>query len=517
MRILFVMHYPGYLRYYDSTVSMLAERGHSVHLVFESVEKQREGLEALSPLDDGIVVLGTLPKRTDLWAPFARAVRGTVDYVRYLDPYFADAHYLRGRMRKVVPAPLGVLTRFETLPKPMVGAMIRGLVTLEEAIPSGRQVELFLEAVRPDVVLVTPLVTDASPQTDVVKSARRLGIPTGLCVASWDHLTTKGMIRCIPDAVMVWNETQKIEATSLHGVPPSRVVVTGAQPFDRWFGRQPTATREEFCRRVDLPPDRPFVLFVGSTASISTPDAEAHFVRQWIGAIRASADPAVRDLAVLIRPHPYNPGSWGSFEVAGLGAVAVWPRHGANPVNEGDRADYFHSLYHCAAVVGINTSAMIEAAIVGRPVHTILAGEFDATQLGTLHFRYLLPANGGFLRVASDLREHVALLADTLDRSGEVQNQLRRFLRTFVRPHGLDTPCTPVVVEAIEKLGHGVPPPSLTPGARIRVVRAMLSLGLGLVATRRRGLGASVRRAWGALRAGLTRLTRSAEGTRRVR
>ena len=46
-------------------------------------------------------------------------------------------------------------------------------------------------------------------------------------------------------------------------------------------------------------------------------------------------------------------------------------------------------MYHASATVGLNTSAMIEAAIVGRPVHTILVPEFQHSQEGTLHFRYL--------------------------------------------------------------------------------------------------------------------------------
>ena len=40
-------------------------------------------------------------------------------------------------------------------------------------------------------------------------------------------------------------------------------------------------------------------------------------------------------------------------------------------------------------MVGINTTAQIEGAIVGRPVHTVLADDFRFTQEGTLHFHYL--------------------------------------------------------------------------------------------------------------------------------
>ena len=49
-----------------------------------------------------------------------------------------------------------------------------------------------------------------------------------------------------------------------------------------------------------------------------------------------------------------------------------FPRRGYNPIDPDNRADFFDSIYHSAAVVGINTSAMIEAAIIGRPVFSML-------------------------------------------------------------------------------------------------------------------------------------------------
>src|SRR5207248_1363799 len=78
------------------------------------------------------------------------------------------------------------------------------------------------------------------------------------------------------------------------------------------------------------------------------------------------------------------------------------------PTDESSKADYYDSIHHSAAVVGLNTTAMIEAAIVGRPVLTVLDPEYEAVQHGTLHFRYLLETGGGVLRVAETLSEHVA-------------------------------------------------------------------------------------------------------------
>ena len=78
-RFLFVMHYPGYLRYFDSTVRALVAHGHHVDLVFDSPDKQPEGVEAVADMTRGVEVLGRIPARRDLWATMTRGVRGAID------------------------------------------------------------------------------------------------------------------------------------------------------------------------------------------------------------------------------------------------------------------------------------------------------------------------------------------------------------------------------------------------------------------------------------------------------
>jgi hypothetical protein len=478
MRILFALPYPGYLRYFDTTVLELASRGHVVDLWFEMSHKQAEALRAF-PAHPGVHICGVLPKRRDPWARTAVAVRGLTDLVRYLDPVFRDALYLRRRAATKAPRGWRGLARAPSFPHPLVSGALAVLKTAEEAIPRGPVFERLLDAERPDVVLASPLVNWSSRQADLVRSARARGIPTAALIASWDNLTTKGLLRVMPDRVVVWNRCQADEAELLHGVPRSRTVITGAQPFDKWFGRRPTRDRAAFCARVGLPDERPYVLFVGSTESITAPDAERAFVHRWVGAIRASTVERVASLAVLVRPHPYNSSHWDGSELEEFERTAVYPRDGANPVDDDDRADYFDSLAHSVAVVGINTSAMIEAAVVGRSVLTVTAHDFDDTQMGTLHFRYLVPEGGGFVLAARSLDEHIDQLADVLRDTRATSAQVRGFVRRFVRPHGLDRPATPILVEAIERFSTLAPEPRDTERGRLRclVLRVLLLPG----------------------------------------
>jgi hypothetical protein len=469
MKILFAMSSPEYLRFYDTTILELARRGHDVSIAVNAI---REGkpvrLEGIGAGHPRVSVAGVIPARTDGWETLARAVRGTQDFVRYLHPDLAGAARLRERVRyQALPWSLARLDRISSLPPRTVARAMRMLRSIERAIPVSAALVGFLDQHAPDLVLVSPLVEPASDQVDLVRAAHARGIRVGILVASWDNLTNKGDLRVSTGFIAVWNETQKREAVQLHRVAPEHVVVTGAQAFDRWFERSVTRPRDVFCREVGLPTTEPFVIYTGSSIFIARAEAEVPFVRRWIEALRASSNPVIRNLNVLVRPHPYNGRAWPADALADLPRVAVWPRGGFDPVDETQRAGYFDSLFHSAAVVGINTSAMIEATIIGRPVLSIEAPEFAGTQEGTLHYRYLRPENGGFLRVASTVDEHLAQLSGVLGNPEAARAELMRFVSHFIRPHGIERPATPILADAIERYG-ATPRPAPVGVARLR-------------------------------------------------
>ena len=489
IRVLFVMDNPGFLRYFDETVVHLLRRGHQVSLAFNTPHYRADALVTL-PSEAGLSVIGQAPPRRDRFAVVARRVRLAMDYARYLEPRFARAQFYRNKRRyNALGTGIRAGLALRTVRKPWVDGAVKVLGALEDAIPSSREVEGFIRDAGPDVVVVTPLVLDASPQTDYVKSARALGLPTALCVASWDNLTNKGLMRVVPDSVVVWNGAQLEEAVDMHGVDRSRVTVTGAQNFDRWFGRRPSTDPDEFRLKVGLPPRQPFVLYVGSTSNIARAGVEEDFVRRWLEALRGSDDPAVAGVPVLVRPHPERPGTWYDGPV-GPGEVALWPPEAPEDitnVTDEARRDYFDSLHHSAAVVGINTSAMLEAAILGRPVLSVRSPELSQAHEGTLHFDYLLPENGGFLQVAADFVEHVGHLSEVLHAPELGQARSSGFVRRFVRPNGIERPCTPLLADAIERLAQTEPHPVATSAAARYPLRLLLELYVRTEHRRRAG------------------------------
>lgn len=489
MRVVFSALHSGYYRNLESVVAELARRGHQTYLGAERHESAIGGrliidrLAAASPL----ITHGISPRREKEALTLVSKVRLGIDYLRYLEPAYAATPALRQRAEVRTSKLVVSLANAVPGTSPRLRRQMRRLLDdVDRAFPPSPKVERFLDQHRPDVLLVTPLIgLVATSQIDLLRSAQARGIPTGVCVWSWDHLSSKAIIRDVPDRLFVWNGMQREEAIEMHGIPADRIVVTGAQNFDRWFERGPSRPRADFARHVGLPDEAPYVLWVCSALFPNSPP-EAEFVLEWIAALRRSSDPRVRDLQVLIRPHPSRMTEWETADWRKVPGVALY---GGNPIDDASRNDYFDSLHYSHAVVGLNTSAFIEAGIVGRPVMAILTEPFFANQEGTLHFRYLMHTAGGLLTVARSLDEHTAQLSSLLEDGPSrdlVLAQQRRFVEAFVRPHGLSVPATRVMTDAIESLAaeqsHPVPRRA---GARGRMGLRLLRLLDRLPSTRR--------------------------------
>jgi hypothetical protein len=463
---LFFLYHPGYLRHYAAPLRLLAEQGHTAHCAFTMIEKDAGDLRLAEELADehSRITWGPAPLRPylDGWRRIALLVRGFTDLVRYIDPRYEGASALRGRMAvKLKSDVVGgkadpvtqrlmsrVVDRLDAITDARVASrLLRFLRAAELAIPTSRRIDKFIRDQSPDCVIVTPLVEYASTQVEYLKSARKLGIPTVVAVASWDNLTNKGLLRFDPERVIVWNEKQRRELEEMHGVPGEKAVLTGAQRYDEWFERTQTWTASQLKERLGLDPARGFLLYTCSSPFIA-PD-EVSFVRRWIEAVQASADPDVSGLGLVVRPHPQNFRQWEGVDLSEYANTVVHPVGGAQPDAGVARSEFFDSISHSAAVVGVNTSAMIESAVLGKNVLTVLDPAFTATQEGTIHFRYLLRENGGFLLVARTLDEHLAQLGEVIRGGVQEQERVKEFVRSFVRPHGLDVAAAPLVAEAL--------------------------------------------------------------------
>lgn len=476
LKILFFMRSPTNTRNLESVVRLLAERGHAIHVAFDSHKAgQADQLAQIRSLarEHPAITYGDAPDLAgERWFELATRLRYLVDYLRYFAPEFRDADKLRERVEVHVPGPVRRLVAVAARRPRSLRVLRRAVTGVERALPVAARVRSYVGEQRADVVAVTPLIHFTTPQVEYVRAAKELRIPTVLCVHSWDNLTNKGVIHEPTELVAVWNAAQREEAVALHGVAPESVVVTGASSYDHWFGWSPSTSREEFCSRLGLDPRQPILLYLCSSSFIA-PDEE-RFVDTWLRALRASGEPGLAQANVVIRPHPVAADPWRAWDRSAAEGVCVWPPAGADPTGPATKAEYYDSIYHASAVVGVNTSALIESAIIGRPVHIVPAPEYRGTQEGTLHFRHLLPAGGGPVVTAAGFADHFAGLgAEIVSGNGGGAQRVRDFVGTFIRPLGIDRSATQALAAVIER-GAEVP-------AGGRRVRPLLARALRLL------------------------------------
>jgi hypothetical protein len=438
------------LRRFVSAIGELDRRGHEVVVAYARGQQK--------PLPAELRLPGVSRRSYDEFEDpaTARAVallRHTRDYLWYLTPeQEVGSHNRRRALGHLVrTASAGARDAEPSWPDPVLAlgeddraALDAALGHLERRLPADPAVVSFLREQRPDAVLVSPLVHQRLHQTEVVKAARELGIPSGFVVYSLDNLSNKGRVHVAPDRTFAWNEVQRREAVELHGLDPDSVVVTGAAWWDDFLALRPSVDRAELCRAHGFDPARPIVLYLESTIGIC-PD-ETPVVERWLAALRSGPEP-LRDANVLIRPHP------GTSEYGRVWDTWRRPDERVSIVRRPRPADQglFDNLYHAAAVVGLNTSAQIEASMLERPVYTFAAGDLAPGQQGTRHFYYLLEGHGGVVTFSETLDEHVRALARGV--AGDFdRGALRRFCESWVRPHGFDRPVGPILADAILEL-----------------------------------------------------------------
>ena len=446
MKVLFAALHLAHFRNFESAIVELAARGHQVHLTGDEPESLggQELAERLAARHPG-VTWDQLPSlEQEPWFDAARRMRTALDFVRVLEPSYP----LKLRIRNEARAARIVRWAVRV---PYIGhrMTLEGLKRFERLMPTSDAMIRYLREHAPDVVVLGSLTYSRSQQLDLLKAARVLRIPVAAAIMSWDHLSSKALLHIEPDQVIVWNDVQKHEAVEMHGLPAERVVSTGAQCYDDWFTRTPERSREQFCCAMGLDPRRPFALWVHSALSPTPNPPEPVLVRRWIEALRASADPTLRTLGVLVRPHPERIKEWAGVTLDGLDNVAF---RGRNPIDADSKHDYFDALYYSGAVIGLVTSSFLEAAIVGRPVLTLTLPEYRMHQEEMIHFRYLMEVEGGLLHMAPDFDTHFRQLAEAVALGGARDERNRRFVSAFIRPGGLDRPATPAFADALERL-----------------------------------------------------------------
>ena len=457
MKIVLALRNTTHFPYLAPVISELCRGGHQVSAVFDprwNAQYSDDKVKSFASDHKNFSFIdGIRPTAGDKWhnrLAVSRELLSVASYVNRINNNDQSGFYLErwtgylpDRYRRVVESPMG---------RTLVASKIfqAGLQAFERAVAPYGQITKWLEEIRPDVVVASPTNMRYSGELEYVKAAKKLGIPTVVQVLSWDNLTTKGLLHIKPDVLLAWNQTHFEEAVTIHNIEPESIAITGSPFFDKWLeDERLSLPRDQFCQRADINPDRPYALYLGSSQNISRD--ETWLIKRVAQVLRAHPNPIIKEMHLLVRPHPGNVQHMSKLDDED--GVTVWPKAGGIPDSEESQVDFYNSLRHCVATVGVNTTGMIDAVINDRPCVTVMTEEYDATQSSAVHFNQLLHAD--VLDVTRSPEEAADAIERILNGEDRTRDARRRFTLDFVRPRGIDKPAAEFAAQAIEMAVSG--------------------------------------------------------------
>lgn len=450
LKILLVAPSPTLL-HHQSIIQSLLDQGHQVRFLFDKKWARPETLQQVGDFFKTASGFECRPAadRSDGWRNLLFYVREFRSYQRYLLVKNQSSFY-RDRWKSYLPRTGRQLLAYQIVERLFATHLVRKFLRgIERFTPADRKIMDDIRAYSPQVILASPTNIRFSPaDLEYLKAAVALGIPSLVLVSTWDNLTTKGLLQVWPDRLLVWNRAQVGEAQEFHFFPEERIRVTGAPPFDSGFFKlPPSLSRDEFCSRNGLRAADPILVYLGSSRNMA--EDETWLIEKLRLALNESSDEEVRRVQLLVRPHPGNPTIYRRLKLDG---VVILPREGGQFPDAGSSLQLLHDTLHYAAgvVVGVNTSAVIEALIFGKPGIAFLTDEYRKTQIETQHFRQLL--ENDVLELADHPETFLAIVRKILAGRDDRQAQRDNFIQNYIRPLGLRKSAGQAVAEEIVKL-----------------------------------------------------------------
>lgn len=127
----------------------------------------------------------------------------------------------------------------------------------------------YFKKYHPDLVLCANLFDE--PEMHLLREAKRRGVRSVGLINSWDKVTARCIMRILPDKAIVFNHIVKEELMRYNEMSEADIFVSGLPQYDRYFSEKVTP-REEFFKKIGLPPETKLIVYSPVGAAVSNSD-----------------------------------------------------------------------------------------------------------------------------------------------------------------------------------------------------------------------------------------------------
>lgn len=301
----------------------------------------------------------------------------------------------------------------------------------------------------PDLVFATDIFYREDSALITMANARK--IPAIGMVRSWDNATTKGVLLCAPEQILVTNQIIKDELVAIHHVQREHIVVTGIPHYD-YVLQPPSLSREDFCAKLGLDPKKKIVLFAPGGRILYQHDADFLSVFARLLDTGSFLEP----LQFIVRPPPTDTVdtstvSGDSRFVLDIPGVSITGRKKENEMSKNDQRHLHDSLYHCDVVITPASTMIIDGMVYNHPVVVLgfdpLTNPSDpiAKFSSYVHLRKLL--GSGLVTVSRSETDFVRDMNEALDTPDAHRDERDEVMRRYT--YRLDGESGKRVAEAV--------------------------------------------------------------------
>jgi len=281
----------------------------------------------------------------------------------------------------------------------------------------------------PDLIFSAHLFSDT--EISFLRQARKRGIKSIGLINSWDKITSRCMVRLLPDKLLVNNHIIKKEAIQFVDIDSTNIEVVGVPHYDLYLNKK--SDRKEFAKKLGFSPEKKLVIFAPWGKERS--DADKDIIKIIYRILKQ--DLVSLNAQLLVRFPPNDEVELGEEF---LNKNIIYQKPGRKFSKERgvdwdmsfeDLNELMNTLYHSSLVISFTSSIAIDAALFDKPIINVKfdTRPFDPSNrkpsrfYGTEHYSKLLAVGG--VSLVNNENELIAAIKSSLE-NPEINSQKRR-------------------------------------------------------------------------------------------
>ena len=283
-----------------------------------------------------------------------------------------------------------------------------------------RRFGVLIDKYQPDLIFSTDLQNELD--VGLIHEARDRKVKIVGMVRSWDNLTSKGVLRVLPDRMVVWNEIVKQEAVDFADIRPERISIIGIPHYDAYVKGNRTP-RSDFYASMKLDLSKRFIVFA--------PTGDRYIANNTIDrdivSILQGVLPGTYQL--LVRLPPGDIVNLAGLKVSGAVRIDDPGTHfgvkKAMELSFEDDRRLADTLFYCDLLVTGPSTIAIDAVVFGKPVIFVAFDGYENRKyyegmerfLDYTHIRHIIESQG--VSVARSQDEFMRLILEYLGGSSK--------------------------------------------------------------------------------------------------